>query len=225
MRRQACFCAWTSVFVHAQMSSWASPNTSRGPAHEKNPNTFKPERKTDFLDESSLVSVGSFILSLFFFVIIIYSRDVDNAPTQTLQGIIHSACGDVAVPQIVQTTGQSPEPHNSKSYGRKKKKKPCAHHCILILRISPLGTKSILASLTAPDRREPRTSEFTVIISHNPQATASQHVKLFIFSLAAHFLLLWHCNALHVSYSAFIQIICLFWVLYPVFSGNLCVLH
>lgn len=161
---------WTSVFVHAQMSSWSSPNTSRGPAHEKNPNTFRPERKTDFLDESSLVSVGPFILSLFF-VIIIYSQDVDNAPIQTLQGIIHSACGDVAVPQIVQTTSQSPEPHNSKSYGREKK--PCAHHCILILRISPSGTKCILTSLTALDRREPRTSEFTVIISHNPQATAS----------------------------------------------------
>lgn len=168
MCKQACFCAWTSVFMHAQMSSWSSPNTSRGPAHEKNPNTFRPERKTDFLDESSLVSVGPFIL---FFVIIIYSRDVDNAPTQTLQGIIHSACGDVAVPQIVQTTGQSPEPHNSKSYGRKKKL--CAHHCILILRISPSGTKCILTSLTALDRKEPRTSEFTVIISHNPQAIAS----------------------------------------------------
>lgn len=88
-------------------------------------------------------------LSLFF-VIIIYSRHVDNAPTQTLQGIIHSACGDVAGPQIVQTTGQSPEPHNSMSYGRKK---PSAHHCILILRISPSGTKCILTSLTASDRR------------------------------------------------------------------------
>lgn len=212
MCTQACFCAWTSVFVHAQMPYWSSPNTSRGPTHQKNPNPFRPERKTDFLDESSLVSIGPFILSLsLFFVIIIYSWDVDNTPTQTLQGIIHSARGDVAVPQIVQTTGQSPEPHNSKSYGTKKKK-ACAHRCILILRISPSGTKCILTSLTALDRREPRTSEFTVIISHNPQATASWHVKLFILSLAAHFLLLCHCTALHVSYAAFIQIIFLFYI-------------
>lgn len=91
-------------------------------------------------------SVGPFI-SL---VIIIYSRPVDNAPTQTLQGIIHSVCGDVAVPQIVQTTSQSPEPHNSMSYGRKK---PSARHYVLILRISPSGTKCILTGLTAQDRR------------------------------------------------------------------------
>ena len=61
-------------------------------------------------------SAGPYI----FLVIIIYSRHVDNAPTQTLQGIIHFVRGDVAVPQIVQTTGQSPEPHNSMSKGRKK---------------------------------------------------------------------------------------------------------
>lgn len=127
--------------------------------------------------------------------------------------------------KLFRPPARAQSPITQSHMGEKRKKKPCAHHCILILRISPLGTKCILTSLTAPDRREPRTSEFTVIISHNPQATASQHVKLFIFSLAAHFLLLWHCNALHVSYSAFIQIICLFWVLYPVFSGNLCVLH
>lgn len=53
-------------------------------------------------------------------VIIIYSQHIDNAPTKTLQDIIHSARGDVAVPQIVQTTGQSPEPHKSMSEGRKK---------------------------------------------------------------------------------------------------------
>lgn len=58
--------------------------------------------------------------------------------------------GDVAVPQIVQTTGQSPEPHNSMSKGRKK---PSVRHYVLILRISPLGTKCILAGLTAQDRR------------------------------------------------------------------------
>lgn len=106
--------------THARMnictSSPSSPHASRGPAQEKNPNTFRPERKTDFLDESLLVKQGPFI----FLVIIIYSRHIDNAPTQTLQGIIHFARGDVAVPQIVQTTGQSPEPHNSKSKGRKK---------------------------------------------------------------------------------------------------------
>lgn len=61
-------------------------------------------------------SVGPFI----FLVIIIYSQHIDNAPTQTLQGIIHFVRGDVAVPQIVQTTGQSPEPHNSTSKGEEK---------------------------------------------------------------------------------------------------------
>lgn len=85
-----------------------------------------------------------------FLVIIIYSQHVDNAPTQTLQGIIHSVRGDAAAPQIVQTTGQSPEPHNSMSKGRKK---PSARHCVLILRISPTGTKCILTGLTAQDRR------------------------------------------------------------------------
>lgn len=55
-----------------------------------------------------------------FLVIIIYSLHIDNAPTQTVQGISHFVCGDVAGPQIVQTTGQSPEPHNSMSERRKK---------------------------------------------------------------------------------------------------------
>lgn len=61
-------------------------------------------------------SIGPFI----FLVIIIYSRHIDNAPTQTLQGIIHFVSGDVSAPQIVQTTGQSPEPNNSMSKGREK---------------------------------------------------------------------------------------------------------
>lgn len=57
-------------------------------------------------------------------VIIIYSQHIDNAPTQTLQGISHTACADAAVPQIVQTTGQSPEPHNSLSGEKGKKATP-----------------------------------------------------------------------------------------------------
>lgn len=124
--------------------------------HLSMPHVAQPRRKTLILSDQKekqtfwmkvfWSSVGPFI----FLVIIIYSRHIDNAPTQTLQGIIHSVRGDVAVPQIVQTTGQSPEPHNSMSKGRKK---PSARHYILILRISPLGTKCILAGLTAQDRR------------------------------------------------------------------------
>lgn len=120
------------------------------------PHMAQPRRKTPILSDQKekhtfwmkvlWSSVGPFI----FLVIIIYSRHIDNAPTQTLQGIIHSVRGDVAVPQIVQTTGQSPEPHNSMSYGRKK---PSARHYVLILRISPPGTKCILTGLTAQDRR------------------------------------------------------------------------
>lgn len=145
---QTCLCICDCVRACMQKcTSSSSPHASRGPAQEKNPNTFRPERKTDFLDESPLVKrMGPFI----FLVIIIYSRHIDNAPTQTLQGIIHSVRGDVAAPQIVQTTSQSPEPHNSMSKG---KKKPYAHHYVLILRISPLGTKCILTGLTAQDRR------------------------------------------------------------------------
>ncbi len=66
-----CMCA----FVHANMlvymcvslcacmhksTSSSSPHASRGPAQEKNPNTFRPERKTDFLDESPLVKRRAF---------------------------------------------------------------------------------------------------------------------------------------------------------------------
>lgn len=160
-----CVCACTNVFlIFPQYLTWPSPR--------EKPQYFQTRKKNRLFGWKFPGQRRSFYSLFFFFVTIIYSWDVDNAPTQTLQGIIHSACGDVAVPQIVQTNGQSPEPHNSKSYGMKKKK-PCAHHCILILRISPSGTKCILTSLTALDRREPRTSEFSVIISHSPQATAS----------------------------------------------------
>lgn len=124
--------------------------------HLPMPHVAQPRRKTPILSDQKekqtfwmkvlWSSIGPFI----FLVIIIYSRHIDNAPTQTLQGIIHSVRGDVAVPQIVQTTGQSPEPHNSMSKGRKK---PYVRHYVLILRISPLGTKCIFTGLTAQDRR------------------------------------------------------------------------
>lgn len=115
-----------------------------------------PGRKTPILSDQKekqtfwMKVLWSSVRPFIFLVIIIYSQHVDNAPTQTLQGIIHSVRGDVAAPQIVQTTGQSPEPHNSMSKGRKK---PSARHCVLILRISPTGTKCILTGLTAQDRR------------------------------------------------------------------------
>lgn len=135
-----CVCAYTNV----------------SPRNLPVPHVSQPRRKTPILSDQKekhtfwmkvlSSSEGPFI----FLVIIIYSRHVDNAPTQTLQGIIHSVRGDVAVPQIVQTTGQSPEPHNSMSHGRKK---PSASHCVFILRISPVGTKCILTGLTAKDRR------------------------------------------------------------------------
>lgn len=150
MCRQACIGAWTSVFVHAQMSSWSSPIPHVAQPTRKKPQYFQTRKKNRLFGWQFSGQRRPFYSLSLFFVIIIYSRHVDNAPTQTLQGIIHSACGDVAGPQIVQTTGQSPEPHNSMSYGRKK---PSTHHCILILRISPSGTKCILTSLTASDRR------------------------------------------------------------------------
>lgn len=120
------------------------------------PHVDQPRRKTPILSDQKekqtfwMKVLWSSVRPFIFLVIIIYSQHVDNAPTQTLQGIIHSVRGDVAAPQIVQTTGQSPEPHNSMSKGRKK---PSARHCVLILRISPTGTKCILTGLTAQDRR------------------------------------------------------------------------
>lgn len=92
-------------------------------------------------------SIGLFI----FLVIIIYSLHIDNAPTQTLQGIIHSVRGDVAVPQIVQTTSQSPEPHNSMSKGRKKTS--CAPPCSYFKDIPTRDKKCILTGPTVQDRK------------------------------------------------------------------------
>lgn len=153
-----CVCSFVPVRLcackHACVCARACANAR--PLHFPMPHVARPRRKTPILSDQKekqtfwmkvlWSSVGPFI----FLVIIIYSRHIDNAPTQTLQGIIHSVRGDVAAPQIVQTTGQSPEPHNSMSKGRKK---PSVHHYVLILRISPLGTKCILTGLTAQDRR------------------------------------------------------------------------
>lgn len=87
---------------------------SRGEKKNKKPIPTDQKEKQTFWIKVLWSNLGPCV----FLVIIIYSRDIDNAPTQTLQGIIHFVCGDVAVPQIVQTTGQSPEPHNSMSKGR-----------------------------------------------------------------------------------------------------------
>lgn len=139
-----CLCACkhacvSSMCVHACLLHLPMPHVAQ--PRRKTPIVLDQKEKQTFWMKVFWSSVGPFI----FLVIIIYSLHIDNAPTQTLQGIIHSVRGDVAVPQIVQTTGQSPEPHNSMSKGRKK---PPVCHCVLILRISPLGTKCILTCLT-----------------------------------------------------------------------------
>lgn len=92
----------------------SSLHASRGPAQQQNPNSFQTRKKNSLFGWKSYgQAYGPF--SNLFFIIIIYSQYIDNAPTQTLQGISHSARTDAAVPQIVQTTGQSPGPHNSLS--------------------------------------------------------------------------------------------------------------
>lgn len=53
-------CTSVCLCVCAHMCMSSSPQASRGPAQEKNPNTFKPERKTDILDESPLVKRRAF---------------------------------------------------------------------------------------------------------------------------------------------------------------------
>lgn len=122
-------------------TSSSSPSASEPRAK---PQYFQTRKKNTLFGRSVFwSSVGAFI----FLVIIIYSRHIDNAPTQTLQGIIHFVRSDVAVPQIVQTTGQSPESHNSMSMEGGIKS------FFLIFRIFPVGTKCVLAGLTAQDRR------------------------------------------------------------------------
>lgn len=94
----------------------SSLRASRGPAQQQNPNSFQTRKKNSLFGWKSYgQAYGPFLNLFFFFIIIIYSQYIDNAPTQTLQGISHCACTDAAVPQIVQTTGQSPGPHNSLS--------------------------------------------------------------------------------------------------------------
>lgn len=140
----ACVCVCVCACTYARLLHLPVPHVSQ--PRRKTPILSDQKEKQTFWMKVLWSSVGPFI----FLVIIIYSRHIDNAPTQTLQGIIHSVHADVAVPQIVQPTGQSPEPHNSMSKGRKK---PPARHYVLILRISPPGTKCILTGLTAQDRR------------------------------------------------------------------------
>lgn len=100
--------------------------TDAHPLHRSMPHVAQPRRKTPILSDQKekqtfwMKVLWSSVRPFIFLVIIIYSRHIDNAPTQTLQGIIHSVRGDVTAPQIVQTTGQSPEPHNSMSERRKK---------------------------------------------------------------------------------------------------------
>lgn len=135
-----CICVCMCLFTYACLLHLLISMLHVDQATRKTPILSDQKEKQTFWMKVLWSSVGPFI----FLVIIIYSLHIDNAPTQTLQGIIHSVRGDVAVPQIVQTTGQSPEPHNSMSKGRKKT--PVRHY-VLILRISPLGTRS--ASLLA----------------------------------------------------------------------------
>lgn len=134
---------YTQSCKHAS-ATWTHARLTRHPP----PHVAQPRRKTPIpTDQKEKQSFWIKVLwsplgPCVFLVIIIYSRHVDNAPTQTQQGIIHFVCGDVAVPQIVQTTGQSPEPHNSMSKGRGEE--GWVLHQALILRISLRGTKCIL---------------------------------------------------------------------------------
>lgn len=74
-------------------------------AQQQNPNIFQTGKKNSLFGGKVLWSSAGPDPRLFLCVIIIYSQCIDNAPTQTVQGISHSACVDAAVPQIVQTTG------------------------------------------------------------------------------------------------------------------------
>ena len=60
VRARACVRACVLLACMHICTSTSSPHASRGPAQEKNPNTFRPERKTDFLDESPLVKRRAF---------------------------------------------------------------------------------------------------------------------------------------------------------------------
>lgn len=104
-------------------------------------------------------------------------------------------------------------------------KNPSTHHCILILRISPSGTKCILTSLTAPDRRNLGHLNLQLLkataLRLRPQSTSMRPIfsccafpSVAPLQCIAH-LLLSPCSD-HLSALGFVP---------TVFSGNLCVLH
>lgn len=94
------------------------------PTRRKTSTLSDPERKTNtFLLDSSVLG-SSVRPSDFFWLIIISSRLVDKAPTQTLRGTAHWPRRDAAAPQIVQSSVQDPEAHNSERLGGGKPAAP-----------------------------------------------------------------------------------------------------
>lgn len=184
----------------------------------------QPRRKTPILSnpkrfffwiESPLVKSEA----SFFLVIIIYSQHVDKAPTQTLQGIIHRLRGNVAAPQIVQTTGQNPEPITQSGRGGKN----LVRAAVFLFEEDPQQGREHPCCSDSSGQKQPRTSEFTVIISRSPRPVAQQHVKLFILSSTFPSLLplqpiACHILSLHLDYLSTLGFTlgC---------SGNLCISH